>query len=82
MLAELIERGVDVVFEQHGARQRSTDFGVGEKLGSRDRPITPTKPKIRPEWMTEEHFASAPATLTVRELKVGGGAAAYYYYAF
>ena len=28
--------GVDGLFEQHGARKRSTDFSKGEKLGIRD----------------------------------------------
>jgi len=72
LLTELRVRGVDAVFEQHGSRQRTTDFGRGENLGSRDHLITLTKPKIRPEWMTVEQYESAPATLTVRELEVGG----------
>lgn len=72
LLAELGLRGVDAVFEQQGARQRSTDFRLGRKLGSRDHVITLTKPKIRPQWMTAEQYASAPQTLTVRELAAGG----------
>lgn len=72
LLAELRVRGVDAVFEQHGARQRTTDFCRGKNLGSRDHLITLTKPKIRPEWMTVEQYESAPTTLTVRELEVGG----------
>jgi hypothetical protein len=72
LLAELILRGVDAVFEQHGARQRSTDFMQGEALGKQDHLITLTKPKVRPEWMAVEQFESAPDSLTVRELKVGG----------
>lgn len=72
LLAELRLRGVDAVFEQHGARQRSTDFRRGKKLGSRDHLITLTKPKIRPEWMTAEQYESAPDTVTVRELEAGG----------
>lgn len=72
LLAELRMRGVDAVFEQHGARKRSTDFRRGKKLGSRDHLITLTKPKTRPEWMTIEQYESAPATLTARELEVGG----------
>ena len=72
LLAELQLRGVDALFEQHGARKRSTDFQLGKKLGSRDHLITLSKPKIRPQWMTPEQYASAPETLTVRELEVGG----------
>jgi len=63
---------VDAVFEQHGARQRSTDFSLGRDLGHRDHLITLSKPKLRPDWMTVELYESAPATLTVRELEVGG----------
>ena len=58
--------------EQHGARRRSTDFRRGKKLGSKDHLITLTKPKIRPQWMTEAQYESLPDTLTVRELDVGG----------
>jgi hypothetical protein len=72
LLAELLLRGVDAVFEQHGARQRSTDFTQGEALGKQDHLFTLTKPKIRPEWMTPDQYESAPDTLTVRELKAGG----------
>lgn len=72
LLAELQLRGVDALFEQHGARKRSTDFRLGKKLGSRDHLITLTKPKIRPQWMTPEQYGSAPDTLTIRELEVGG----------
>lgn len=72
LLAELRLRGVDAVFEQHGSRKRSTDFRCGKSLGSRDHLITLTKPKIRPDWMTIEQYESAPDTLSVRELEVGG----------
>lgn len=72
LLAELQARKIDGLFEQHGARKRSTDFSKGEELGSRDHLITLIKPKIRPEWMTVEQYMSAPGTLTVRELEVGG----------
>jgi hypothetical protein len=71
LLAELRLRGVDALFEQHGARKRSTDFRLGKKLGSRDHLITLTKPKIRPEWMTPEQYESAPESLVIRELEVG-----------
>ncbi len=72
LLSELILRGVDAVFEQHGARKRSVNFLHGKKLGARDHMITLTKPKIRPQWMTQDQYISAPDTLTVRELETGG----------
>lgn len=70
LLAELTSCGVDAVFEQYGARKKSTDFRKGQKLGTKDHLITYTKPKKKPDWMTEEYYRSAPNTLTVRELKV------------
>lgn len=72
LLAELQSRGVDGLFEQHGARKRSTDFRRGKSLGSRDHLITLTKPKICPQWMTAEQYQSEPDTLNIRELEVGG----------
>jgi hypothetical protein len=72
LLVELAIRGVDAVFEQHGSRQLSTDFSLGEKLGPKDHLITITKPKTRPEWMTQEQYDIAPDTIVTRELAVGG----------
>ncbi|MES1934687.1 transposase, IS4 family protein [Salinisphaera shabanensis T35B1] len=72
LLAELAERGMDGVFEQHGARRRSTDFRRGQTLGSRDHRITLTKPRKKPDWMSAQAYAAAPDHLTVRELAVGG----------
>ena len=72
LLAELQSRNVDALFEQHGARRRSTDFRRGTKLGSRDHLITLAKPKACPQWMTAEQYKAAPDTLTVREMEVGG----------
>lgn len=71
LLADLAERGVDAVFEQYGTRKRSTDFRKGHKLGKQDHLIVYEKPNIRPSWLSQEQFDAAPATLTVRELKVG-----------
>ena len=34
LLCDLVQRGIDGVFEQYGARQRSTDFTTGEKLST------------------------------------------------
>lgn len=72
LLAELQRRGVDGVFEQYGARRRSTDFRRGRRLGERDHVIELEKPKARPSWMTEEHYAQVPDRLAVRELQVDG----------
>jgi len=72
LLASLCERGVEAVFEQQGARRRSTDFRRGRRLGARDHLIELCKPKLKPAWMTETQYAQAPDTLTVRELRAGG----------
>jgi hypothetical protein len=72
LLCALRERGVEAVFEQQGARRCSTDFRRGQRLGVRDHLITWHKPKLKPDWMTDAQYASAPETLTVRELRTGG----------
>ena len=68
LIAALQARGVDVVFEQHGARH--TDFRTGEKLGARDHVVQWSKPVARPAWMTPEEYNAYPAELTLREVKV------------
>lgn len=72
LFCELQRRHVDGVLEQHGARKRSTHFDQGQRLGQRDHLIEITKPKLKPEWMSQEQYDQAPACLTVRELYCGG----------
>ena len=72
LLCALREGGVDALFEQHGARQRTTDFRRGQWLGMRDHLIVLDKPKSKPDWMTQTDYERAPDTLTVRELRTGG----------
>lgn len=72
LLCALVLRGIDGVFEQYGARKRSTDFSTGEKLGPRDHLVTLTKPKKKPEWMSQEDYDQAPQTLAVREFFAAG----------
>lgn len=71
-MAEMQAKGVDILMEQNGARKRVTDFRRGQKLGQRDHLIVIEKPKTKPYWMSEEHYQTAPDTLTIRELKAGG----------
>ena len=71
-IADMQARGIDILMEQNGARRRSTDFRRGQRLGQRDHLIIIDKPKVRPEWMNEAQYQAAPASLTVRECKVGG----------
>lgn len=70
LIARLAARGVDVVFEQHGAR--TTDFRCGQRLGTRDHIVRWKKPKTRPQWMSQPEYAAFPAELTVRETLVDG----------
>ena len=58
--------------EQQGARKRVTDFRKGKSLGTRDHLIRLNKPKIKPDWMSDEVYQKAPAYLEVREFKAGG----------
>lgn len=70
LIARLQARGVDVLFEQNGARR--TDFRRGERLGARDHLARWEKPKARPEWMARADYEAFPAELIVREVSVGG----------
>jgi len=70
LIATLMARGVDVLFEQNGAR--ITDFRQGRKLGARDHRVCWSKPKKCPQWMTPQQFAAFPSQISVRELDVGG----------
>ena len=72
LLAALLDKGVDAVFEQMGARKRVTDFRKGERLGSKDHVVKLTKPKKKPDWMTQDYYDGAPDSLSIRELSVGG----------
>jgi Transposase DDE domain len=72
LFCALRERGVEAVFEQQGARRRSTDFRRGARLGARDHLIELRKPKRKPDWMADAQYALAPETLTVRERATGG----------
>jgi hypothetical protein len=71
LLCELCKRGVDAVFEQHGSRQRTTDFRLGRQLGVRDHLLVINKPVIKPQWMSQADYDRAPDSMTVRELRTG-----------
>jgi hypothetical protein len=67
MVALLQQRGVAVAFRLH--QLRHYDFSRGERLGADDHLVVWTKPKKRPAWLSAEHYAALPQTLTVRELR-------------
>jgi Transposase DDE domain len=68
LVAKLMAMGIDFVCEQHGARD--TNFRMGAHLGKCDHLAKWLKPE-RPEWMTEEEYATVPDELTAREVRVG-----------
>jgi Transposase DDE domain len=68
LLATVLEKGVDVVFEQLGARKNSVDFRKGKRLSKNDHLITLSKPKYCPEWMSKEQFSELPSSIAIREL--------------
>jgi hypothetical protein len=69
VIAVLQTLGVDVVFQQHGAR--ITDFRRGASLGKRDHRVHWKKPQ-RPQWMTKEQYQDFPDELLLREAEVDG----------
>ena len=72
LLCQLQAKGIDAVFEQHGSRQRTTDYRRGVRLGARDHLIVLNKPQRKPDWMSQTDYEQAPDTVTVRELRVQG----------
>src|SRR5574343_324357 len=68
LIAKQMAAGVDVLFEQNGAR--ITDFRRGQSLGTRDHIVRWPKPTARPEWMTPEQYARAPHEIRLREVKI------------
>ena len=72
LLSALLEKGVDAVFEQMGARKRNVDFRRGKQLGPKDHLIELSKPACRPDWMSPEDYQSLPESLMIRELAVNG----------
>jgi hypothetical protein len=63
ILAECVQRGIDVIFEQNGARKRTIDFRKGKKLGREDHLICLKKPAMRPYWMSEKRYKIEPDEL-------------------
>jgi hypothetical protein len=68
VIALLRAQGADVVFQQH--QRRKTDFRKGRRLGTKDHVVIWNKPKIRPDWLSQELYDACPDTQELRELKV------------
>jgi hypothetical protein len=67
LIAKAHPRGIDIVFRQH--HKRKVDFRSGRRLAADDHLITWNKPQ-RPAWLSADVWASLPATLTLRELRI------------
>ena len=67
--ALLIERGVDLVTQQH--QRRLTDFRRGKRLGKRDQLVDWIRPQ-RPAWMDDETYARMPEKIAMRQTEVAG----------
>ncbi len=63
--ASLLQRGVHSVARLH---QRRKYLRVVKVLGEGDRLVEWDKPKLRPEWITEQDWTKIPETLCVREI--------------
>ena len=70
MLVETTRRKIDVLFEQHGSRKKTTNFRNGESLGVRNHLIDILKPKRKPQWMDQEFYDQSPDFITIREVKI------------
>jgi hypothetical protein len=66
-IALLKQRDVDSVLRKH--QLRATDFRTGVRLGHDDHLVQWSKP-ARPKWMSREKYASLPAELKLREVRV------------
>ncbi len=71
-IAEMLEKGVDILMEQLGARRRTTDFKRGISLGERDHIIEISKPVKKPDWIEQARFDALPGTISVREFAAKG----------
>lgn len=66
LLASLLQRQADGVFEVHSRRAVHFASGVTDQV------VVWDKPKQRPEWMEEADYQAMPAQLTVRLVKSRG----------
>jgi len=70
IIALMLEKRAPVLFRLHA--NKTVDFRVGQRLGTKDHLVQYKKPKRKPVWMSEQAFADLPDALTVREFAVNG----------
>ena len=73
-LALTRQRHADMVCRLH--QRRHADFRTGRRLGRDDHVVGWSKPSC-PEWLDEATYASLPASLAVREVRVGVAVAGF-----
>lgn len=66
--AELLRRGIDSVMRKHQCLKKG--LSPCRKLGKNDWLVHWRRTAIRPNWLTEEQWASMPVEITVREITV------------
>jgi hypothetical protein len=66
-LALVRRRGADLISRLNSGRR--ADFRRGQRLGPNDHVVAWPKP-ARPDWLDETTYATLPATLAVREVRV------------
>lgn len=64
-IAQVLQRGADVITRLHGAK--NPDFRSGKYLGPGDHLVELVKPP-KPKWMTQDDYESMPETIVCREL--------------
>jgi hypothetical protein len=67
-IAELLQKGVDIITRQHGSRE--SDFRCGLRIDQGDHVIELVKPP-RPSWMDKKTYETMPKTIALREIKTG-----------
>ncbi len=70
LIAMLLRKNVDVVFQLHASRK--SDFRKGIRLGKKDHIVNWYKPISRPNWMDEETYNEMSDSLEIREIKSKG----------
>lgn len=66
-MARITQRGAHIVVRKH--QMRKSDFRTGIRYGKDDHSIQLEKPS-RPEWMSEEEYATYPEFLVIREIRI------------
>jgi len=67
-IAQVLQRGADVITRLHGST--SSSLRSGKFLGPGDHQVELVKPP-KPKWMTQKDYESMPETIVCREVRAG-----------